>query len=573
MKSLHYKFFLEGVEIPLMGFDAHFTYKSHFNVDIPPVDEANEIQPGTYGVIAFKEGATNDWHLLCEGFFVGLQYSKRGSHRSLSLQFRDVQFFLENNLLVDAIGDDRLTVSPFLYMEKIFKGDASEPAQKFIRRVEIHGDLVSSKSENPLERAFEKMMGFLKSSNEFIKKHSEAWKLNLNRLTFIENANLSKFAWSNTMLAESLSRLLGDFDNSLELLWIIASFVKYDIMPIPCMGNDLASFVTKPNLELGVPPACNVIFPDDCVNFSFSVNYSSKVSRLHLTAESLKGTTQQFFVAPKEIKVKSGRVEVIVTDEEKLRGIIPSVRRIPYTETILSKVDPEFTSELVDYLYFEEKFRTVPMNLNGVFNPGILPGFPLLSLDRVMPMIGYVTSVTHSYDSSSPAAVTSVTLTHVRSAKREMPLLSKWYDSKTFAPDKIGASLYSLLGTDVFSEVEIGQETYNATKAVENLQKDFHEYQTDPDNLKNFKDKFKRKLPVLFNEETGEGDIVNSLGMKYNEGDGLTSIEGMTSPINVDLAISSGIGVSALRRAGAERLRETLNDGIWSRIKEESDEV
>ncbi len=562
VEGLHFKLFLEGVDVPFLGFDAHFSYKTHFNVEIPPVDEVNDIQPGTYGIVAFKKGAADEWHLLCEGFFVGVQYSKRGSHRTLSLQFRDAQFFLENTLLASIFPEG--SANPFALKQARFLGDTSNILQKTSLRVKILNEMLGT-GGNAVSSVYEKITSHLEESNDFAKEHAKGWSLNNERFLAVHNPRVSTFAKGELLnnAKQRLERLLGDFDNLMDLMLVVADFIQYDIMPVPCMAQNLTSFVIKPNLALSVPPACNVVFPDECVNFSFSVNYPSRVSRLYLTGE-IDGQDLSIFISPAEVDCKEN--EVIVTDEEKIKGLTPSVRRIPFSLTGLTSPDEEFSSSLADFMYFEEKYRTSPMSITTTFKPDILPGFPMLVLDRIMPMVGYVTSVTHGFDPAAPSAFTAVTLTHVRSVKIDMPFLSKWFDPDVFRHDKLNGSIFSKLGTRVFSdEIEdVGDSLYNLEEAVKTIQEEFHLYRLGKEELAHFKSLFERKLPVLFDERTGSGDIVNSLGMVYNGEEGLVS-NGGASPLNINLSTELG-NVSELRRAAIEKLKQTLSNGIWSRI-------
>ena len=113
----------------------------------------------------------------------------------------------------------------------------------------------------------------------------------------------------------------------MDITLMLMQMVHYDIMPIPCMSSDaisaLRTYVVKPNMSLLTPPACNVVFPDETINFGFNVDYSIRPTRL-CSASSSQGDTYGYF-APEQIGRKSNpslaeeRTQWVLTDEELMR--------------------------------------------------------------------------------------------------------------------------------------------------------------------------------------------------------------------------------------------------------------
>jgi hypothetical protein len=70
------------------------------------------------------------------------------------------------------------------------------------------------------------------------------------------------------------------------------------------------------------------------------------------------------------------------------------------------------------YEYFKSRFEPRSVNVSLAFDPYIVPGFPAVVFDsRVSKLdtLGYVMSVTHSWDAESPSVSTQVTMSYIRS--------------------------------------------------------------------------------------------------------------------------------------------------------------
>ena len=73
-------------------------------------------------------------------------------------------------------------------------------------------------------------------------------------------------------------------------------------------------------------------------------------------------------------------------------GVVPQIMRLPFAYTVAivdgsADLDEwnDYQRRFVNYNYYEMKYRSTPMSLTSTFKPDLLPGFPVLVLDRIMP--------------------------------------------------------------------------------------------------------------------------------------------------------------------------------------------
>lgn len=611
--SYKFKLFIQGIEIPFAGAEIQFSAQSYFNIEIPPINEVNELLPGTYGLIAFKRfGAADKWHLLCEGVYMGPNYSKQGTARSLRLKFRDLQWFPENTPFYSIMeAEDKNETMNFGLTIQAFVGDVRREergpgevrilptAAKATSRFTFLQALMKDTQEDysPLGDMIDSLFSELERGNKFISEHAKSFKINGNRVKAIENKKMAE-VYVPSLLEMSFEMILmetGALTSVMEIILMLMQHVHYDLMPIPGLAEDesgaLRSYVAKPHLALVVPPACNVIFPDELINFGYSIDYSLRPTRLWFRGHMQETGSNYGYFAPRELEegiraLASGESLPEtggLTDEELMRGVNHQILRLPHAYTVPLVLNNEeewgnYHSRFVDYTFHEMKYSSTPMSITTAFKPDLVPGFPILLLDQIIPMIGYCVNVAHSIDISSGAAFTSVTLSHVRPATEEIPLLAGWYDSAQFHPENIGAQVYKHLHTHSFwqpmenypvmgEDIKIDKDgMVDCTQVIFDL---IDEYQKNSlGNLAGWKSGWARELPVFYSELEEEGAILDSLNLKWNrESERLeTKNLDQPSPLNIDITIK-GTKLSELRAEPVIKLKKTLTsvEGLWTR--------
>lgn len=605
--SYKYKLFLQGHEIPFSSVEIHYSSQSSFSVEIPPVSEVNDIQVGTYGLIAYKKrGGDSKWHLLCEGVYTGPYYMKQGSSRSLRLRFRDLQWLPESTVVYSYLEmKNPPAMSAYI---RTFVGDIrrdtplnvdsdmqlTETAINFSTRFGFLDALSESKDSpgaSPLGKIARAIFAQLENGNEFASEHSIGLKMNADRLLPIENKKMATIYGMDVVRQsfESTFAQITSSTNLMDLLLMLLQVIFYDIMPIPGLvkdeGSSLRSYVVKPDFRLVSPPACNVIFPDETVSFGFEVDYAMRPTRLMCGATQFNNEMRLFF-APPELKesITSGDYDNLLTNEEKIRGVLPDRVDIPFASKVAISSAGETTSEqdlytaaFVNYTFYERSYRSVPMSVTTSFRPDILPGFPVLVLDKIMPMVGYCVNVSHTIDIGSGTAYTSMTLSHVRPTNVKMPILSGWYDEEKFHPDNIGEQVFRGLGTHNFwhfledgtsPEVETTEEGVKLVDYQPAVDALLDEYTAAlQGELGRWKESWSRALPLFFDENNpGENDILNALNLTWDMDSELLRTQDGPSPLNVNIMVD-GQSVNEIRARPVRRLKETLTrtKGLWTR--------
>jgi hypothetical protein len=183
-------------------------------------------------------------------------------------------------------------------------------------------------------------------------------------------------------------------------------------------GARLYNQLFLPECYFVAPPRCNVIFPDQYFQFSFSRNFMREVSRLSLSSglgmltgggrQGSKLFTRHYY-APntpdtrnKNVFTTTTRGARILLPHEVHSGIIPKYEWANDGHRWASLArksgkDPFFQSGKVGYLqrlanfqFYLHRWSARTMALSGAFNPFLVLGFPGLVIDRSMPAPGVV---------------------------------------------------------------------------------------------------------------------------------------------------------------------------------------
>lgn len=604
MLRYEFKFFLEGIEIPFVGLDLNFGIDSSFGVEVAPVNEVNDLVPNSHGLIIFRrKGTDSKWYLLAEGWYSGPSYQKQATSRALRLKFNGVTWFIQNtpfyNLVTPSAGMDAvfaLKYSAFVGDIKRTDGSMVDTGEKVANitsqaKFDFLSTLLADRGDSdPITTTFKQFMDYLKGANPYMDKAVDHYKITSDRMMAIENPKMKDLLIADNLLnhqtalwAES-TVLTTIFD----VLWNIANIGHYEIMAIPCMakdgGSSINSLVVKPNLPLAIPPACNVIFPDETVSLGFDINYSIRPTRLWYQGQLVSENGQDimhYYFAPEDINkvFQEPDPKPYLTQEEKLRGIVPRIESFPFVSTLVipegsdEKTVDEYQSQFANFQFYKYRYESVPLNVTASFKPDLLPGFPVLVLDRIIPLIGYVVNITHNIDVQSAVGFTGITLSHVRPARETVPALPGWYDSQTFAPKNIGANVYSKLGTKIFCTENVpeidGNGNVSFKSAVDTLLEQYIE------RGPGFQEWFYRDMPVFydegsFNEPPKDGEILQALNLTWARDKQRLEPNGKgPCPLNMEFQDESGtFRPTEIRQEAVLKMRTALSKqkGVWSRL-------
>lgn len=233
----------------------------------------------------------------------------------------------------------------------------------------------------------------------------------------------------------------------------------------------LVTTVFRPDVWFVMPPACNVVFPEECTNVSYSRQMMRETTRLELqtftgiltdqTQNAAAQLIQQYYFAPALIddsglptlpdqigngKTEDGTFPSTAPDEqpltnvmyihEKFSGIIPKIERISDT-SFYSAIEAnknsgtgvtadsvttvqQYAQRVALFNFLRNRYLARQANVSGTFMPRIVAGFPALVVNRPKEsdtddpthFIGMITNVTHTLNQEG--GTTSFALAYAR---------------------------------------------------------------------------------------------------------------------------------------------------------------
>lgn len=171
----------------------------------------------------------------------------------------------------------------------------------------------------------------------------------------------------------------------------------------------------RPDVWFVAPPRCNVLFPEQYNTFNFGRNYMAEITRLLLrTHSSFFGSDilfDNFYYAPalpgekakaraKEGKKIPGLIEKSylklvdakrdIMEHELYTGVIPKFERagshkvlgLKTGSTLAGGETIGYAQRLANFLFFQYRYAARQASVVGPFNPYIVPGFPMVVLDK-----------------------------------------------------------------------------------------------------------------------------------------------------------------------------------------------
>jgi len=160
--------------------------------------------------------------------------------------------------------------------------------------------------------------------------------------------------------------------------------------------------IFRPDVWFAPPPRCNVLFPDQYTQMSYTRSFMAEPTRLLLkTNDEFFGEDElfdNFFFAPKSVvvNVKKGDPNLQklfsggVLDHELFTGVLPVFEKMGELNIFAAQSGVEKGKHLkvglaqrsTNFLYFKYRFAARSMSLSCRFNPYIACGFPGLIIDR-----------------------------------------------------------------------------------------------------------------------------------------------------------------------------------------------
>jgi hypothetical protein len=176
----------------------------------------------------------------------------------------------------------------------------------------------------------------------------------------------------------------------------------------------LVSQIYRPDVWMVSPPRCNVIFPEQYTSFAYGRNYMAEVSRLMLrTHSAFFGSDFLFdgyYTTPNSLKgARTDKVQAAgktnnnpddidnpafwrrdLMEHELYTGIIPKFERMSDLNLHAirgGKIDVDgqqipYAALAANHIFFQYRFRSRQLQLEGRYNPFVVLGFPALIIDK-----------------------------------------------------------------------------------------------------------------------------------------------------------------------------------------------
>lgn len=193
--------------------------------------------------------------------------------------------------------------------------------------------------------------------------------------------------------------LTAKLDQAIAELSTLSSLTILKTKPSQAQPARLNQHILRPDIWFGAPPRCNVLFPEDYDNVSYSRDFLAEPTRLLLkTNDEFFGEDflfDKFYFAPQagSLKADKARLNSMLKNDllehELFTGILPVFEKMGEfnvfaarsgTQKDTSKVS--FAQRSANFLYFKHRFAARQMQVSGRFNPYIAVGFPGLVIDK-----------------------------------------------------------------------------------------------------------------------------------------------------------------------------------------------
>lgn len=489
-----------------------------FQVDVPPVPEWDLLLPRSHGAVFFLDPMTGTYRLMCEGEYVGVSRTKVGTgqrtrglmFRGLHGSFEDTTFF---NILggIAAAGNSPDPVAALAAVSARANGNviSQQIAGKQFTPVSVTtvindavkaGNVTAALLEIPRRLLAQTPV----ESYYFWARHSDRkmW-------TFIDSemkAAMDAQRWSDVLKNTVNALGLGPSATLMEVVQRYEETAFYQHLAVPApplyrttaasqsdLANasvdDVAAAAAKfyipemffaPLLYNIVPPACNTLFNDQLKSVSGTLAFAAVPTRYiaqynpTITGSSalplLYMANDQYDV--QNVSAQAAKLTAMqqishgmFSEEELIRGVRSITGTIRFEKTLKSgegATNPQGRATLPDTIdlivrheYNRAKGQNRVLQITAVFQPYLVPGFPIVVEDGNMPFRGMVQSVTHSMSADGQPS-TSVVVTNIEELfqlgtnARTAPLPA--YLNKFYTPPEVASTYEKMFGKNLLSD-------------------------------------------------------------------------------------------------------------------------
>jgi hypothetical protein len=489
-----------------------------FQVDVPPVPEWDLLLPRSHGAVFFLDPMTNTYRLMCEGEYVGLARTKVGTgQRTRGLIFRGLHGSFEETTFFNILGGVSVagqTPDPMSALAAVSarangnvisqqisgKTFVPVPIATILDQVAKSGNVSSAFIEIPRRLLAQTPV----ESFYFWARHSDRkmW-------TFLDTdlkAAMDYQRWSD-ILKNTVNALgLGMSATLMNVLQRYEETAFYQHIPIPApplykttaatpteMSSATPADVTAaaskfyipellfaPYLYNIVPPACNTLFNDQLKGVSGTLAFASVPTRYvaqYNTPSAGSSALPLLYMANDQYDVQnisqqSSKLTALqqishgmFSEDELIRGVHCVTDTVRFEKTLKSGEGltqpagratlPDTLDLIVRHEFNRARGQSRVLQITAVFQPYLVPGFPIIVEDGNQPFRAMVQSVTHSMSCDGQPS-TSIVVTHVEelfqlgTGARTAPLPA--YLNQIYTPPKIADTYENMFGPNLMED-------------------------------------------------------------------------------------------------------------------------
>lgn len=489
--------YIEGIQIPIVNMQAAFKVNEPmqmsleipalkqlepiYNIstdDIPEADPevetdleqvcvvtASGIQPYSRAQVFLKDVETSEEYLLGEGFIISVTKNKVAD--------------IGSRMQLTITGDLNYVQECQMYMADLSRSLGITQGFTSSRSAVASSDTIVNKltDKGLVDGLYDLLKDAGTGANDYL---NLVWRLYRYAQKFAIVNNPKALGYFNkTRLKSILNKQLSNIPNKQPVISMILAVlqmvryimievpsptfvnVSYPDTQVPSMETDLEyddalkmnKIIFMPKLQFSPPPRCNVIFPNQYDQYTFSQVFAQDptrgYSRISKTA-TLTGTEgdDKLIILPEDVKegVRE-HGQYWSSYEEKYRGQRMCAFNYERPEFI-DDFGSDYIKAFMEIEYYTYKYRGNSLQINCSFNIDLVPGFPILILlDDGNHKIAYLDAVQHSYVPKQGMA-TQCTLSFVREYTAKTPTAdSLWFEQAMFGQENIGYHIYpTLLG-------------------------------------------------------------------------------------------------------------------------------
>lgn len=475
-QKIDVKVYIEGHLIPSQRVTVtlYDGQASIMNIDTTPDNVMKKVPPMSLVSVFYYDNNIRQWCLFWEGFYVGWQFSRSASGRSISLMAMDWSgLFQKSSALMMGNPDEIVNMNMNMYgmgNSQALKMDGANniSAQKALAKTAFSyfqprgvldfptiAQSVLSQTDGP-DKSFSKMAMALVESlmwlNPLIYYRFDKSRM-IKKFTSTKDDNLLKF-YSADLLSQVVNGIGSSYFNGqtsadkLVSAWEAQMYYSRSTLCAPPFVNErydtedgktkkdssFNNFIWHPKSFFGIPPACNVIFPEFITNISYSRNYLSEATRLLMKTsplglveqtkyggyfysdlcesknskemyEDMKGLPQNLYLSqyseeefekyanPATHTLNSSLYQVLI-EQTKAKSEKGKENSDPIKKSM---------GAVTHFMFLQKKYGNRPITVNGSFNPYFTVGYPCLIFDGKFQFLAKPLSVTHSINTNGSA--------------------------------------------------------------------------------------------------------------------------------------------------------------------------